>query len=180
MAVIDVLKFDSDWNLYPRKGIFGELQTILKMSQTISKKDILDTCIRKQQELIQNFNDRIDEVKSEAFSHTETPSQTDDVSGASDEMLEVMGQELKLARSEMEILRSIDPQNAASQVERGAVVVTDQRIFFIGVSSEGIEVHGTKVFGMSEKAPLYGQMKGLKKGDGFQFNGTRYMIEEIN
>ena len=145
------------------------------MSHTISKADILQACLLKQQELIAHFNTRIDEVRSEAFNHTETPSQTDDDSGSS----EVMAQELKLARTEMEILRSIDPADPASQVERGAVVVTDQRIFFIGVSSEGIEVHGTKIFGMSEKAPLYSHMKGLKKGDSFQFNGLKYVIQDI-
>lgn len=149
------------------------------MSKQISKAAILATCLNKQEDLIRNFTERIDEVKSEAYSHTETPSQTDEGSDSSEEMLEVMGQELQFVRAEMEILRSIDPKNGAGHVERGAVVVTDQRIFFIGVSSEEIEVEGTKVFGMSEKAPLYSHMKGLKQGDSFQFNGTKYQIEAI-
>ena len=149
------------------------------MSQQISKSAILEACLIKQQELIDHFNERIEEVKSEAYSHTETPSQTDEGSDSSEELLEVMGQELRFVRSEMEVLRSIDPANAASQVERGAVVVTDQRIFFIGVSSEDIVINGTKIFGMSEKAPLYSHMKGLKAGDIFQFNATKYQIEAI-
>jgi hypothetical protein len=149
------------------------------MSHQISKAAILAACLSKQEDLINHFSERIDEVKSEAFSHTETPSQTDEGSDSSHEMLEVMGQELQFVRNEMEILQSIDPKNAADHVERGAVVVTDQRIFFIGVSSEEVEVDGTKVFGMSEKAPLYSHMKGLKKGDAFQFNNTKYKIEDI-
>ena len=149
------------------------------MSQQISKSAILTACLNKQQELIEHFNERIDEVKSEAYSHTETPSQTDEGSDSSEELLEVMGEELSFARSEIEILRSIDPANAASQVERGAVVVTDQRTFFIGVSSEDFVIDGVKVFGMSEKAPLYSHMRGLKTGDTFQFNGTKYQIEAI-
>lgn len=149
------------------------------MSKKISKAAILSACLKKQEDLIENFNLRIDEVKSEAYSHTETPSQTDEGSDSSEEMLEVMGQELRFARSEMEILRSIDPGNPADHVERGAVVVTDKRTFFIGVSSEEIEIDGVKIFGMSEKAPLYAQMKGLKTGDSFQFNGTKYQIEAI-
>jgi hypothetical protein len=32
---------------------------------------------------------------------------------------------------------------------------------------------------MSEKAPLYTQMKGLKAGDSFQFNQLKYQIEDI-
>lgn len=149
------------------------------MNNKISKAAILSVCLQKQQDLIDNFTERIDAVKAEAYSHTETPSQTDEGSDSSEEMLELMGQELMFVRTEMEILRSIDPANAADHVERGAVVVTDQRIFFIGVSSEDIEVDGHKVFGMSDKAPLYSHMKGLKKGDSFEFNKTRYQIEDI-
>jgi hypothetical protein len=149
------------------------------MSHTISKAAILSACLKKQQELIDNFNQRIDEAKAEAFSHTETPSQTDEGSSSAEELLELMGQELQFVRTEMEILRSIDPQDPADHVERGAVVVTDQRTFFIGVSSEDIEVNGVKVFGMSEKAPLYAHMKGLKTGDTFQFNTTKYEIKAV-
>jgi len=149
------------------------------MSQQISKSAILSACLIKQQELIDHFNEKIEEVKSEAYSHSETPSQTDEGSDSSEEMLEVMGQELSFARSEMEILRSIDPSNPATQVERGAVVVTDQRTFFISVSSEDIVIDGVKIFGMSEKAPLYTHMRGLKTGDTFQFNSTKYQIEAV-
>lgn len=149
------------------------------MSHTISKAAILSACLLKQQELIDNYTDRIDTLNAEAFIHTETPSQTDERSDSSEEMLEVMSQELEFVRAEMEILRSIDPQNPASHVERGAVVVTNQRTFFIGVSSEEIEVDGAKVFGMSEKAPLYSHMRSLKSGDTFQFNTTKYEIKNI-
>jgi hypothetical protein len=149
------------------------------MTPKISKPAILSACLQKQQELIEHFTQRIDEVKADAYTHTETPSQTDEGSDSSEEMLEVMGQELQFARSEMEILRSIDPEDPAHQVERGAIVVTDQRVFFIGVSTEDISIDGVKIFGMSEKAPLYSHMKGLKSGDSFQFNTTRYEIKAI-
>jgi hypothetical protein len=164
---------------YALRRLYLVLNTFFHMSQRISKAAILEACLKKQQSLIDHFTQRIDEVKAEAYSHTETPSQTDEGSDSSEELLEVMGQELRFARLEMEILRAIDPGNPADKIERGAVVVTDQRIFFIGVSSEEIEIDGIKIFGMSEKAPLYAQMKGLKAGDTFQFNATRYQIKEI-
>jgi hypothetical protein len=166
-------------NTMPQEAYLYYLNRTIQMSHTISKAAILSACLLKQQELIDNYTERIDTIKTEAFSHTETPSQTDEGSDSSEEMLEVMGQELQFVRAEMEILRSIDPQNPASQVERGAVVVTDQRTFFIGVSSEEIEVGGDKVFGMSEKAPLYSHMRGLKAGDTFQFNTTKYEIKAV-
>lgn len=151
----------------------------LAMRSRISKSDILSVCIQKQEELIHNFNDRIDEAKAEVTSHPESPSQSDEGSNSAEEMLHVMEQELAFVRAEMNILRGIDPEDPAVVAERGAVVVTDQRIFFIAVSSEEVDVHGQKVFGMSEKAPLYKLMKGQKTGDTFQFNDTKYKILDI-
>jgi hypothetical protein len=149
------------------------------MSKHLSKATILATCLQKQEELILNFNRRIDEVSAEAHDNSQTPSQTDEGSNSSEELLEVLNEELIFVRTEMETLRSIDPESKSDQVERGAVVETDQRIFFIGVSTEDIEVDGTSLFGMSEKAPLYSHMRGLKKGDSFEFNTTKYQILDI-
>jgi hypothetical protein len=149
------------------------------MHQRISKADILAACVKKQQALIDNFNQRIEDVNADAYAHSEPPSQSDGGSDSPEALLQVMMQELNFVQYEMGILRGIDPENGADHVERGAVVVTDKRIFFISVSSEEIEIGGNKVFGMSEKAPLYALMKGLKKGDSFQFNETKYTIEDI-
>ncbi len=149
------------------------------MSKHISKAAILAACLQKQEELISNFNLRIDEVNAEAHDNSQTPSQTDEGSNSSEELMEVLNEELIFVRTEMEILRSIDSTTHSDLVERGAVVETDQRIFFIGVSTEDIEVEGTTIFGMSEKAPLYSHMRGLTKGDSFQFNTTKYQILDI-
>lgn len=149
------------------------------MHKKVSKAAVLAACVKKQQDLIDNFNQRVDEVRDDTFNRSETPSQTDEGSTSPEDLLHVLGQERDFVQYEMGILRAIDPEDGATQVERGAVVVTDKRIFFIAVSSEEIEVEGEKIFGMSEKAPLYAQMRGLKKGDTFQFNNTHYTIEDI-
>ena len=149
------------------------------MNHRIAKSSILSTCLKKQQELIDNFTQRVEDVKAEAYDMNETPSQTDEGSNSPEEFLQTLGSELDFVRSELEVLRAIDPSDAAVHVERGAVVVTNQRTFFIGVSIEGIEVDGHKIFGMSEHAPLYSLMKGLHKGDSFEYNKTKYQIEDI-
>ena len=149
------------------------------MFHRIAKASILSTCIQKQQELIDHFSQRMEDVKTEAYNNNETPSQTDEGSNSPEEFLQTLSQELDFAIAEMEVLRSIDTTNVAVQVERGAVVVTNHRTFYIGVSSEGIEIDGQKIFGMSEHAPLYNHMKGLRKGDSVEYNKTKYQIEDI-
>jgi len=149
------------------------------MNHRVAKATILSTCLEKQQELINNFNQRLEDVKAEAYDKNETPSQTDEGSNSPEEFLQTLGQELDFVRAEMEVLRSIDPANPSVQVERGAVVVTNHRTFFIGVSSEEIEIEGQKIFGMSDHAPLYAHMRGLHKGDSFEYNKTKYEIADI-
>lgn len=149
------------------------------MSRETTKEAILKVCIEKQQELIEHFTKRIEDAKAEVTSHPESPSQSTEGSNSADDVLHVMEEELAFVKYEMEILRSLDADHQSDHVERGAVVLTDQRDFFIAVSSEEVEVNGKKVFGMSEKAPLYAKMRGLKTGDSFQFNETKYKILDV-
>ena len=149
------------------------------MNRELSKAAILKVCIEEQQKLIDHFTKRIEDAKAEFTSHPESPSQSTEGSNSVDDVMHVMEQELSFVEYEMGILKSMDPEHKSDHVERGAVVLTDQRNFFIAVSSEQVEVDGKKIFGMSEKAPLYAQMRGLKAGDSFQFNETKYKILDI-
>ncbi len=150
------------------------------MGHRISKAAVLAACIKKQQNLIDNFDQRIEDGQADTYGQKDSPSQTDESSNSPQALMEVLSKERDFAQYEMSILRGIDPANPAALVERGAIVKTDQRTFFIGVSSEDVEVEGQKVFGMSEQAPLYALMRGLKKGDSFEFNKLRYTIEDIH
>ncbi len=149
------------------------------MNRELSKAAILNVCIEEQQKLIDHFTKRIEDAKAEFTSHPDSPSQSTEGSNSVDDVMHVMEQELTFVENEMSILKSMDPDHQSDHVERGAVVLTDQRDFFIAVSSEQVEVEGKKIFGMSEKAPLYAQMRGLKAGDSFQFNETKYKILDI-
>lgn len=151
----------------------------IHMSQRIAKSAILAASLARQEDLIRHYDQRLEEISADAYTHAETPSQTDEGSTSAEDLIEAMGKELLFVKSELEILRSIDPENGADSVERGAVVITDRRTFFISVSSEEMEINGNKVFGMSERAPLYNQMKGLKKGDSFAFNNMSYQIIDV-
>lgn len=145
----------------------------------ISKKAILESCLNRQDELITGFEKRVAEAKSDAYGHQDSPSQDEETAAAKLDVVTMLEEELGFARYERAILEEIDPDEILDQVQKGAVVVTDQRLFFIGVSTEEVEVNGNKVFGMSEKAPLYLEMRTKKKGETASFNGTSYRIEDV-
>jgi len=149
------------------------------MKSRIVKPLILEACIQKQDELIDNFKKREAEMNDDTFSQNESPSQSEDRRAGKYELLKAIGDELAFAQKELVYLNSLDVTTESTHVGPGAVVVTEQFIFFIGVSSERVEVDGVTVFGISTKAPIYANMRGLEKGNKFQFNETNYVIEDV-
>jgi transcription elongation GreA/GreB family factor len=149
------------------------------MKSRIDKTQILEACLEKQHELITNFKNREAELNEDTFSQNESASQSEDRRAGKYELLKAIGDELAFAQEELAYLNSLDIKNQDTVVAPGAVVVTEQFVFFIGVSSEKVEVEGETVFGISTKAPIYANMRGLEKGDMFQFNETKYIIEEV-
>jgi len=67
-----------------------------------------------------------------------------------------------------------------SQVEPGALVLTDSLNFYIGISASLFEYEGRKFIGLNTDAPIYAALEGKKAGDEADFNGTIYKILEIN
>jgi transcription elongation GreA/GreB family factor len=149
------------------------------MKKTISKAVIRDTCLQKQQELIDNFSSRVNEMTTDANSQNQSASQSEDRNAGNIEILSTIAGELEFVQREMAFLKSLNPDQVNTIVEPGAVVVTKERTFFIAVSSEKVDVDGQFIFGISTNAPIYSVMEGLKKGDAFEFNGTDYKIENI-
>ena len=149
------------------------------MKSRIDKTRILEACIQKQDELIDNFTQREAEMNKDTFSQNESASQSEDRRAGKYELLKVIGDELAFAQEELAYLNRLDITKENTVVAPGAVVVTEQFVFFIGVSSEKVEVDGDTVLGISTKAPIYANMRGLEKGSKFQFNETHYIIEDV-
>ena len=145
----------------------------------IDKEAIYTACMIKQELLIENFTNKIDEMKKELFAHDSIPSQEDHFPAERIEVLDSMERELQFLHYEMNILKNLEWQSPKEQVDQGAVVVTDQRIFFVCVSIEEVEVEGQKVFGLSVQAPIYDVMQYKKQGESFEFNGISYHIAAI-
>lgn len=145
----------------------------------VSKDVIIQACLQKQEELVKNFDSRVTEIKDEAASQSQSASQSEDRNAGDIELLNTLDTELEFAQRELAYLKSLNASHESSIVEPGAVVVTDQRTFFIAVSSEKIEIDGQSIFGISTQAPIYSAMDGLKRGDTFEFNKTVYKIENI-
>lgn len=149
------------------------------MEPELSKELILHACIIKQQLTITDFEKEIEQMRAELTSHEESASQGQKPNREKNELLVRMEGELIFLKNELMTLENIDTDHVCNKVEQGAVVVTDQRVFFISTSIESVEVNGKSVFGLSVHAPIYEAMKGKAKGDRIEFHGLRYQILDI-
>ncbi|MCU0402830.1 MAG: hypothetical protein MUE75_17805 [Algoriphagus sp.] len=144
-----------------------------------SKESILRASLIKQQLTIADFEQEMSLMTSSLMSHDESASQDQKSNREQNDLLVRMEGELLFLKNELLSLETIDPTHTCEKVEHGAVVVTDQRIFFISSSIESLEVNGQSVFGLSVHAPIYAAMKDKKKGDLIESHGLRYAILDI-
>lgn len=149
------------------------------MDTGLSKASILRACIIKQQLTISDFEKEVTQLSAAVIDHQESASQEPRGASERNEVLIRMEHELVFLKNELMALEKIDPDRICTKVEEGAVIVTDQRIFFVSTSIESVEVNGKSVFGLSVHAPIYAAMKGKVKGERIEFNGLRYNILDI-
>ena len=149
------------------------------MYKTLDKRAILNECIAKQQLLINNFEERIASINNDIYNKLEIPSQTEDRNYNKQEIQSALINQLTIAKQELFILESLNIDGRCDMVEPGAVVDTGKMIFFIVGSGEKVSVEDREVFCISTSAPIYGSMSGLKKDDRFEFNGIKYIINEV-
>jgi hypothetical protein len=98
------------------------------MKSRIVKAQILEACIQKQHELIDNFKQREAEMNSDTFSQNESASQSEDRRAGKYE-LKAIGDEPAFAQEELTYLNRLDITKENTLVAPGAVV-TEQFVFY--------------------------------------------------
>lgn len=152
------------------------------MEKQEKKKHILKAGLEKQNSIVNDFKSRIQEMKDSArfINESQYDSQTASQNDETNERIDVLTGQLNFVQEELDFLHKLNVDAPLHDtVHVGSVVVTDKRTFFISVSLEEFEANGGKVFGISTKAPIYSAMRSKAKGDAFEFNGIKYLIEDI-
>jgi hypothetical protein len=145
----------------------------------ISKSLLRAACLQKQNILLTDFEQEIQRLTDEITRGKEMPSQEQAGRTELNELLVRLEHELLFVKQEQAILEGLDVEREFVHVELGALVVTDQRIFYISSSLETVEVDGVEFFGISTQAPIYPGMKGKRAGDSFTHAGVNYRVLEV-
>lgn len=145
------------------------------------KNDILTAGLKKQETIISDFRQRINDVmngengsKQEEFDNFHQTFSPEALAEAN-----LLNNEIEFASHELEEMKRIDCSQNHNQAEFGSVVKTDRKTFFISASLEDFNVGDRQFFGISVHSPIYFAMKGKKAGDCFKTRNIEYVIEEI-
>lgn len=142
----------------------------------------MEQAIKYQEAIVSDFRTRIRELR-EGEQQSQDDKYEYDQQGQEDESAIVINRiadELNFVVEELDFLKQMQTaDNLFDEVTLGAVVKTDQMTFFPSVSIEKFEVEGKELFGISQKAPIYKEMKGKKKGESFTLNGRTYRILDV-
>lgn len=152
------------------------------MDKLAFKNQVLEAAKKRQQEIIDDFKDRINELRSSEGDINDGQYELDQSSQnvVSNEEINILADELNFVVEEMNLLNRMNVgDHLHEEVSPVSVVKTNKLTFFPSVSVEKFNVDGEEFFGISTKAPIYAAMQHKKAGESFQFNDNEYKIEEV-
>jgi hypothetical protein len=151
------------------------------MNKLDEKKKILEEGKRKMAQVVHDFQERINELKTATIGSdsNETASQSESRVGSDLELLDSLVHQLDFATLELQELDKIALTKTHTEVDFGSVVITDKRNLFISTGIEEYKAGEMTIFGLSTRAPLYKNMAGCKPGESVSFNGINYRIEDV-
>jgi hypothetical protein len=151
------------------------------MEKLALKKKVLDAGIKAQGAIIQDFKDRIAELKrsGEQYADEQHDSGAQSMTQETEDQVSLLSDQLQMLLEEMEKLERIETNEAHDVVHLGSIVITDKFKFFVSVSIERFKAGDEEYFGVSTLAPIYKAMEGKKAGESFEVNGNRFLITDL-
>jgi Transcription elongation factor, GreA/GreB, C-term len=148
---------------------------------TINKAEVINTYQILLQDKIDVYQDLITSLTQDA--------QNDAKSSAGDKHettlsklhieQEKIAHKLHEAKTQLQILHSINPDIVTTKITLGSLVFTNHLVVLMCCAFPKITIHKQNVFGISPEAPLGKMLLGKSKGDVFEYNTTSYEILEI-
>jgi hypothetical protein len=145
------------------------------------KQVLLDVCLAT---LVSRM-----EVASSAMQSAQESANSEDKSSAGDKYetgramsqldRDMNARQLEEAKSALALAEKIPVSQCYDKVVQGAVALTDEFVFFLGVGLGIKEVQGRQVVFLSSAAPLAMELMNKKKGDFVLFKGKKVLLIDV-
>jgi len=139
------------------------------------------TCLGMLKERIAVSEQRMMEAKESLQS--ETKGSAGDKHETSKEMARQELEKIEINHAQLQRsfiqLERLDPRQTQTKVQVGALVQASSKLFYISASVGEVLVEGTKVFCVSNLAPLAKAMLNLEKNSSYSFNDDEGRIDKL-
>ena len=148
---------------------------------TINKAQLHEHCLALLTERIRELEEAVANVQESR--NNETKSSAGDKYETSRAMMQQEEDKL-LARldntRQMQLqLQQLNPTQQQESAEMGALITTNQRTYYLGVSLGKVILESDTIFCISREAPLAGLLWQKKAGDSIEINGRKEQILAI-
>lgn len=145
------------------------------------KKELYKRCLIIADERIATAKNAITAARE--ASEDDTKSSAGDKYETTREMMqqEISRNEIQLdqAKKLKQTLDRIQPGKSSETIQPGSLVLTTNGNFYLSIPAGSLNIDGTTVFAISPASPVGQQIKGLKSGESFNFNGKEFKIIEV-
>jgi hypothetical protein len=147
----------------------------------MNKTTLKDKLIDIQKTIINEINEKIVTTHSMVDVDESDTIDPEDLSHQTESMFieQLFNVKLKKAENDLQLLDKIN-FDSKTKVEPGALVKTEMFHFAVAMATVPFDLDGIHIIGISSESPIYTEMKGLGKGDSFNFTDKSYTILEIH
>lgn len=148
------------------------------MDKLLFKKKLVEICMNAQNRVVEHAKQRMDEAQESANEYGQPQDRYDSYRTQMLSKRDMFAKQYCKAVEERNVLDRIDLNEVNKEVSFGSVVFTGDQKLFISISLGKIILDGEEFFAISPLVPLYKVLEGLQKGDSFEFNGKKRLIED--
>ncbi|HET7674558.1 MAG TPA: hypothetical protein VFL54_03445 [Gammaproteobacteria bacterium] len=146
----------------------------------MDKNIIKETMLSLESEALRSAREKYFDYVADARLDRSEPIEDDEQAQAeiASSLSEALDDTLHDRTGKLDKLREID-FGPKSTVTEGALVRLSGRYFVVAVSTGKFTCDGQEVMGISTRAPIFEAMQGARVGETVEFNGKKFVIEEI-
>jgi len=144
----------------------------LKLKEALLQMEF--SSIKNIEEVFHSYMDDAEAITGETKDYDEIAQNFEQA-----EMTEEIEDQIQDHEEHIQTINSIN-FSSSEEVEIGSVVKLNGKYMVVAVPKTSFEFEGTKMLGISSKAPVFQLMKGKKAGTKFEYNNRKFKIEEVH
>ena len=146
----------------------------------MKRKEVYSLLVEEQKQTISALENAMNLLDSDVDIDESGTLDPDDYSHQSESKDMYLRTKVQLdqAISDLESLKNL-ANHVSSKIEQGAVIETEDAIFFFGTATTTVLLDGKQILGVSPEAPAFNELIGKQTGDHFVLGNKEYKILSI-